>query len=134
MDLSPVIAHLKGRLTGVRQIGTIADLAAAADGLMGAPAVFVLPASERSCFDDQDGGYDLQLEFSVVCVVSNRRDAVGSAAQVDLAALRQRVRSALDSLILPGAQVPPTFVAGALQTFSDQLLWWADDFTVFVFD
>lgn len=134
MNLSLVVSHLKSSLTGVRQVGGAADMEAAVAGKVNAPACFVMPHSERVTDEDMEGDGLLRVVFTVVLVVSNKRDATGGAAQIDLDGLRSAVRAALSSLSLPETQVPPRFVSGSLVQFSDGQLWWADEFTVDCFD
>lgn len=133
MDINPVITHLKAGLAGVRQIGAAADLAAASDNRLVTPALFVLPQGEQAVEDDIEGAFVLRVTFLVVCVVANRRDAVGAAAQSDLDALRDQAHGALAGLLLPTAQVPPRFTRGSLLHFSDGALWWGDEFEVDLF-
>lgn len=134
MNLSLVVSHLKSSLTGVRQVGGSADMEAAMANKVNAPACFVMPHSDGVIEEDMDGEGQLRVVFTVVLVVSNKRDATGGAAQVDLDGLRTALRAALSSLSLPDTQVPPRFVSGSLVQFSDGQLWWADEFTVDCFD
>lgn len=134
MNLSLVVSHLKASLTGVRQIGGAADLEAAVTGQVSVPACFVMPHSEQVTDEDMDGDGLLRVVFTVVLIVSNRRDATGGAAQVDLDTLRSGVRTALSSLLLPNAQVSPRFMQGSLVQFSDGQLMWADEFVVILVD
>jgi len=134
MNLSPVVAHLKSTLAGVRQVGGAADLEAAASNTVSVPACFVMPHSEQVVDEDMDGDGLLRVVFTVVSVVANRRDGSGGAAQLDLEGVRSSIRSALAGLLLENAQVAPRFAAGSLVKFSDGQLWWADEFVVFLLD
>ncbi len=133
MDINPVVDHLRAGVAGIRQFGAVADLAAADEARLVAPALFVMPVAEQVADDDFDGDTVLRATFMVVTVVANRRDAAGGAALSDLEAVRLATRGALDSLVLPFAQVPPRFVRGSLLRFSDAALWWGDDFEVDIF-
>ena len=132
LDLQPVIARLQGAAAGFKAIGASADLDAAIDGVLAAPAAFVLPLAEAATAMDTTGrtGQRITQLLGVVLCVANRRDAKGAAALNDLHALRLLVRAALVGWI-PNADTaePVHFLAGRLMKMDgDGRLWWIDEF------
>ncbi|MDD2809298.1 hypothetical protein [Rhodoferax sp.] len=132
MQLRPIQSRLKTALPGLRQVGGSADMVSAMAGAVAVPAAFVLPMGEV--------GKDLGLlgqthqsvaqGFGVLHVVSNRRDAQGSAALDDLEALRTALKLALIGWVPDAATGEPvTFVSGKLVQFdAEGRLWWLDEF------
>lgn len=134
MDLSLITTRLRAQLTGLRSVGSAADLDAAVAGVVVMPAAFVLPLAEQG----QDMGMSASTgirvlqTFGVVHGISNRRDATGSAALDDLATLRQALRVALVGWV-PDANTGQavSFAAGRLlQMDGDGRLWWIDEFNL----
>ncbi len=131
MNLQPVVDHLKAH-AAFRQTGGAADLAAVEDSAVLDPACFVVPLDERRDeeSEDEDGGFGRQVRFGVLYVVANRRDPRGGAAQDELHAARTAGESALATLMLSGAQVPPAWLRGSLVKFVQGQVWWMDEFEV----
>ena len=132
MDLSPILARLKTQLTGLKSVGASADLDAAIDGVVAMPAAFALPLGESASDMGLVGstGQRIVQAFGVVHCVSNRRDAQGGAALVDLALLRTNLRTALVGWVPDGATGEAvTFTGGRLLRLDgDGRLWWIDEF------
>lgn len=142
MDLSPVIERLRGELpaTLVRTVGGSADLDAAISGVVAMPAIFVVPLADRVLPAPVLGVVEEQTSeaFAVLQVVSNKRDATGGQALVDLSVLRIAVRDALagwmptPKAMEPGAaqaMEPVQRTGGRLLRFDvDGRLWWSDEF------
>jgi hypothetical protein len=133
MDLSLITARLKSQLTGLRSIGSSADLVAAQAGTVALPGAFLLPLGD-------DGGPDAGLigvthqvitqTFGVVLGLINKRDAQGAAALDDLVTLRNALKTALIGWV-PDATVgePVLFAGGRLQSLDKEgRLWWMDEF------
>lgn len=134
MDLSPVIERLRGELpaTLVRTVGGSADLDAAISGVVAMPAIFVVPLADRVLPAPVLGVVEEQTSeaFAVLQVVSNKRDATGGQALVDLSVLRIAVRDALAGWMpTPQAMEPVQRTGGRLLRFDvDGRLWWSDEF------
>lgn len=115
-------------------IGTVADLDAALAGLpRAAPAAYVLLLAESAEDPDLASLHHqrLRLEFAVVIVCQNLRDATGAAASADLQARRLQVRAALMGWVPDAANGETVaYTAGRLLAFRDQLVWWTDEFRV----
>jgi hypothetical protein len=132
MDLSPIVAHLKVQLTGLRAVGASAELELAQAGGVAMPAAFVLPLAEAA----SDMGLltstaqKVQVSFGVVHCLANRRDPQGGAALGDLHAMRMALRTALVGWVPDvsnGEAV--SFTSGRLlQMDGDGRLWWMDEF------
>lgn len=133
MDVSPFITRLAAQLTGFTAIAGAADLDAAIEALPNAPAAYVLPLAETAEESALLGVTDQRItqDVGVVLVVSNLRDAAGSAAAAELAARRLAVRGALVGWVPdPVNGEPVQFVGGALLQFAQSRLWWRDVFRV----
>ena len=134
MDLAPILERLKAELTGFRSIAGAADLAAVE--APPTPAVYVLPLRESADDSDEVDAFDQPVARSVLVVIalSNRRDAAGAAAMVDLAGARRQIRTALVGWSPDEEEdMPLHFAGGNLIRFEDALLWWGDEFTYTTF-
>ncbi len=130
MDLSSVVARLQERLSDLRlrEIAQAPGLDDAMRSNKAAPAVYVLPLSERGIALDHTGPVD-QIEhrlFAVLMVL-----AIGSSkGLVDLATLRLRTKKALVGWVAeqdPGE--PITFQGGELVHLpGNGTQWWSDEF------
>jgi hypothetical protein len=131
MDVSFVITRLAAQLTGLKKIGGSADLDAAAKAAPPTPSMFVMPLAESGKPGGTTAVYrqPMLLEFSVISVVANQRDATGNAALADLVALRTQLKAALIGWV-PNTEdgEPVEFIGGRLLQFDDGRLWWADQF------
>lgn len=132
MDLSPIVAHLRTQLPGLRSVGASADLEAAIDGALAMPAAFVLPLAESGRNTGLLGvtAQRIAQAFGVLQVVSNRRDGQGGAALDDLNTHRLALRASLVGWV-PDATTgePVLFTAGRLLRLDgDGRLWWIDEF------
>ncbi|MBV5296293.1 MAG: hypothetical protein JZU58_28470 [Curvibacter lanceolatus] len=133
MDLQFVIDRLKGQLSGIRQLGGAADLDTAFNGSVSVPAVFVMPQAEKAAVTAMATGLVRQTfaqNWGVIVVVSNRRDAAGSAALADLASLRQAVRLALVGWVPDAVTGEPVYATGGqlVRLDGEGRLWWGDSF------
>lgn len=137
MDLSLITAHLKASLSGLRSVGVSADLDAALDGVVAMPAAFVLPLADAASDLGMSGstGQRVVQAFSVVLCLSNRRDAMGSAAMADLHTHRMALRTALVGWVPDAANGEPvTYTSGRLLKMDgDGRLWWSDEFQLTTF-
>ncbi len=133
MDVTPIVLRLQERLAALplREIGQAPGLDAAMRGNRAAPAVYVIPLSERGQELPHTGEVD-QLEtrvFGVLQVLEARYpDAAGSV--LDLADLRQAIKAALVGWV-PEAETgePVLFLGGELvQLEGDGALWWSDEY------
>lgn len=131
MNTTHIVGRLQARLTGLREIESAAGLDAAMRGNRVAPAVYVIPLSERGTLIE-DTGPLTQLEtgvFGVIQVV-NTRDPLGAPGVLDLAAMRAQVKAALIGWV-PDTETgePVVFLGGELVQFAGNgLLWWSDEF------
>jgi hypothetical protein len=133
VDVTPIVLRLREQLAGYMTIAASADVDVAIDSAPATPAAYVVPLAETATENDLVGVHHQRVlqEFCVVLVLSNLRDATGTAAAADLAAKRLELRAALLGW-LPDASYSETvsFVGGALLQFRDQRLWWRDVFRV----
>lgn len=134
MDLSPFLSRLRDRLVDMplREIDAAAGLEAALAGNRAAPAVYVVPLSERGTALPHTGDVD-QLETRLVGVlqVVETLQPSGASGVVDLAALRDRVKRALIGWVPePETGEPVLFMGGELVQFGgDGRMWWSDEFS-----
>ena len=133
MDVQPILDRLRQRLAALplREIGQSAGLEAAMRGNLAAPAVYVVPLSERGLELQHTGATD-QLEtrvFGVLQALENQHPGAAPGV-ISLAALRQAIKSALVGWV-PDLDTgePVVFVGGELvQLEGDGVLWWSDEF------
>lgn len=133
MDVSPIIARLGAQAPGFVVIAGAADLDAAIELAPATPAAYVLPLAESAADSDLATIVHQRtaLEFAVVLVVSNLRDAQGAAAAAELATRRAAVRAALLGWAPDAANGEPvSFTSGRLLQFRDARLWWTDEYRV----
>ena len=132
MDLSPILARLKTQLVGLKSVGASADLDAAIEGTVAVPSAFVLPLGESATPSELTMVTRQRMthSFGVVHVVTNRRDAQGAQALVDLATLREQLKAALIGWVMVAASGEPVqFTGGRLLSLDGNgRLWWVDEF------
>lgn len=133
MDVTPIITRLRTPLAaaGFVLVAGAGDLDAAIEGAPGTPSAYVLPLAETPEAPDLVGVQHqrLAVEFAVVVVVSNVRDATGAAAAAELATRRIAVRQALAGWIPDAATGEAVvFIGGRLLKFHEARLWWTDEF------
>lgn len=123
--LNEQVPDFQGRVAGA------AELAAALNGLVKCPVAFVLLADETSSRNELVTALSQRVEvrFGVVLVIRNVADARGKAAAVDLDVIRLQVMVALLNWQPSADHEPVQHVAGKLDNYDDQTLWWADTFT-----
>jgi hypothetical protein len=133
MDLSPIITRLKASNIGLKKVGDSADLDAALRATATpSPSAFLILNGETN--SDEDADFDsiaLEVTFSVVLALSNKRDAKGSAATLDLSVIRPKVIKALVGWI-PDADsgYPIEYSSGRILRFEDGVIWWGDEYKV----
>lgn len=130
MDLDPILQRLRGQLADMqlREIEDAPALDAAMRSNRAAPAIYVIPLSERGQGLDHTGEAD-QLEhrlFGVLQVV----DVGSTVGVVDLKTLRRRVKQALIGFVPDESMGDPVLFAGGeiVQMDGDSRLWWSDEF------
>ncbi len=131
LDVPSWIGRLREKAESFRSIAGAAELAAAEDSTVVAPACFVYPLREAAEANPYGTGHSQRVTayMGVVIAVKNLRDPRGAAAQQDLKRLRQEVFDALIAWA-PDADSSPVNCAGArLVRFNNAVLWWQDDFT-----
>ena len=132
MDIDRIVTRLKERLTGLKSIGASADLEATVDGVVALPAAFVLPLSEDASTTAVLGMTESRIAevFGVVHVLSNRRDAQGSAALSDLFGLRLALREALVGWVPdPATGESVHYTSGRPMSLDPKgRMWWIDQF------
>jgi hypothetical protein len=137
MDLSLITARVKEQLTALRSVGQSAELEAAADAVVALPAAFVLPMSDVASDLGMTGTTYQRVvqQFSVILVISNRRDAQGGAALNDLHTQRLALRAALVGWVPDTANGEPVIYTGGklVKMDGDGRLWWADEFELTTF-
>jgi hypothetical protein len=133
MDLSPILARLKTKLTGFKAVGASADIDAIANGVVPVPACYLIPRSESAEDSELIGGFEQTqaVGFSIILVAANLVDPTGAAALAGLEALRNKIKGALLAWAPePEVGEPIRFAGGELIKFEDRRLWWADEFRV----
>ena len=130
MDLTPVVERLRGQCPTLRLVGSSAELDTALDVALALPAAFCVPLSESARSNPMTLLHEVTQRFGVLLVVSNRRDASGAAALVDLNALRLAVRTALIGWVPnPTEGEPVMYSGGALMRLdADSRLWWTEEY------
>lgn len=130
MDLQPILQRLRDELADLRlrEIEDAPALDAAMRSNRAAPAVYLVPLSERGTGLDHTGDVD-QIEhrlFGVLQVV----DVGSTVGVVDLKTLRRRVKQALIGFVADDSMGDPVlFVGGELVQFEGNgHLWWSDEF------
>ncbi len=133
MDLSLVVTRLQARTTGMREIGQAADLDAAMNQLIAAPAIYVMPLAERGIELGTTGVTD-QLVRQLIGVLHVVDTAAATQAGVlqDLRWARQQTRAALVGWVPDESTGEPVlFDGGELVQFAgDGRLWWSDEFVL----
>ena len=133
MDLSPILARLKIKLTGFKKVGSSADLDAIGNGVVPVPSCYLIPRSESAEDSELIGGFEQTqvVGFSVILVAANLTDPTGAAALAGLEALRNKIKGALLAWAPePEIGEPIRFSSGELIKFENSRLWWADEFRV----
>ena len=122
------------RLEGVPALNLVAgsvdyeSAAATAPRVM--PAAFVLPLREvpkENALGDAVAQM-VTASYTVALAVSNKADAGGRAAMVDLTAVRREVRKQLLGWVPEDGATPYEYAGGALLGFKNGVLWWQDVF------
>lgn len=136
MDLAFVIARLKSNTSGMKSIGGAADFETALDSVVTVPSLFVMPLLERANQMPRTSAvyqHMVQLNFAVIAVVANVKDARGETGLTTaLAPVREQVRNALAGWVPdPTSGEPVAYAGGRLMRFAgDQRIWWSDEFTL----
>ncbi len=133
MNLSPILERLKSQLVGFKEIGSAADLEAVSSTRVPVPSCYLLLLSDSADENITMGAFEqrVTVNFAVILVASNRRDAAGAAAMNELEPLRAQIKAALIGWAPePLTGEPVNFSAGRLLQFEDGLLWWAEEFRV----
>jgi hypothetical protein len=131
MDLSPILARLRGQLTDMAVIGGAADLSAVEGGYVATPACYLVAMSESAEDNLLLGGFEqrLSISFSVFVVVSSLGDVAGETAMAALEPIRTQVKAALLGWVPePTIGEPIRFAGASLLKLDAGLLWWADEF------
>lgn len=133
MDLAFVIARLKSNTSGMKSIGGAADFETALDSMVAVPSLFVMPLLERANQMPRTSPvyqHVEQLNFAVIVVVSNVKDARGDAGLTALVPVREQVKNALAGWVPdPDSGEQVNYTGGRLLRFAgDQRIWWSDEF------
>ncbi|MBI2313582.1 MAG: hypothetical protein HYU77_13865 [Betaproteobacteria bacterium] len=123
--------------TTLKKVGGATDLPATEEAVARLakeklPAGYVLPLADRAgpnVTGTEVVEQMVETRFGVLLAVSNLRDPRGEQAQVDLRSVRQAV---MDKLLgwPPAADYDPCeYAQGRLLQFSDQVLWWQEEYT-----
>jgi len=128
-----IIARLKAQVSGLRKVGTAADLAGAqADTQNQFPCAFVLVLAEQGGAPRYMSGLTAQKRtprIAVVLAVKNVRDMIGNASGGDMELLRQQTDAALFGWMPDGDHAPLIFASGKLMGLLGGELWWQDEYT-----
>ena len=123
-----ITAQLK-TVSALNRIDGAAAFEAAAEAKPSAvPAAFVLPLQEQAGANELGCAVAqlVTVSFGIALAITNRADAKGCNALLDIGALRKSVRQALLGWVPEGAQFPMEFGGGALLGFKNGVLWWQD--------
>lgn len=138
LDWAGLRAYLATELAPVPVAGAAAFAALTEASLPRAPALWVVPLRETADANLLIGGLHqrITVTLGVVYVVRQVQDAVGGAANDDLADLRGAVLGALlgwTPALATGAPTadpePLVYAGGGLLQFANALLFWQDQFT-----
>lgn len=134
-SLDPWILRIEQQVPGLSEIGFSSDLAAAIEGGQVTPAVYVLPAQERSVNVGHASGQKLhQLIESTVSVVMAYRHAADPRGEKAQDGLQQDIRTPLWAALIGWAPYDVgqlvRFNRGARLALRDSVLYWQDLFTV----
>lgn len=127
-----VIERLKANIPALRNVSTAADLASAKIDAKQFPCAYVLLLAEQGGAARYMTGLVAQQRIQrigVVLAVRNVRDAVGSAASVDMDALRTQTDAALFGWKPDEAHEALIFSSGKLLALIDGEIWWQDEYT-----
>lgn len=131
MRMAPVVTQLQNNTTLLKDIGGAAEFAAI-ENLQRLPAAYVIPAQEtasRNTLSSNAVHQRITSGFSVVIVVSNKRDAVGGAANEDLDSIITEVRAALLGWQHADADIGTTYAGGGLLGMADGMVIWSEQFS-----
>lgn len=132
MQLLPVVERLQTQTTlfNGNISGAASYAAAAADGLKGDQAAWVIPVADAPGANALENGIEqrVAVRFGVVVALRNVSDARGDAAIDDLEALRIDVRTQLLGWIPPDAFEVITRGQGRMLALDNMELWWLDEF------
>lgn len=95
------------------------------------PAAYILPLADRAGANVTGTEIVEQMvecRYGVLLAISNLRDPRGEQAQADLRAVRQAIMDALLGWAPAADYDPCEYAQGRLMQFSDQVLWWQDDY------
>lgn len=131
LDVPTWIARLKGVTSGFRAILGAAELAAAQDNTVVTPSAYVYPLSEVPGPNTLQNVQNqvVTARMAVAIAVRNLADPVGYAAQKELKLLRQETFKALLGWAPDSESDTVKAGPGRLMKFSDQVLWWQDEYT-----
>lgn len=129
-DPELIIARVSGQVAAFKTVSGTADINAADAGLVPIPAAFVLLLSERASPNQIVTlvAQRVVIRFGVALAVQNLRDPRGQKAATDLRTLRLAVMTALYGWQPRPDYDPCEFGGGQLVEFSDQRLWWQDEY------
>ena len=136
MDVQPIVERLRQRLADLplREIDAAGGLDAAMRGNRAAPALYVMPLSERGTYLAHTGYVDQQETrvFGVVMALETLDFSRGSGTGISLDVLRQRVKKALIGWVMDDETGEPVlFQSGDLVDFpGNGSLWWADEYVM----
>lgn len=135
IDAVPLIARCKSELVGLKDIGGSVEMDVAIEGSPPTPSLFVIQLADGVVpGEDLLSGVneDITQAFGFAHVVSNRRDAKGAAAMVELTPLRRQLILALVGWVPDDETGEPMRYRGGrlLRLDGNGRLWWIDEFTV----
>ncbi len=130
MNLSSVVERIRDLCPLLRSVGGAAQYDVAVNGLLTAPAAFVVPLSETAGENYLASGATAQrieVRFGVILVLSSHGDVTQGADALDqLDTHRSALRAALHGW-LPSPDAEPCLVdQGAVLEFLPGELWWQD--------
>jgi hypothetical protein len=130
LDLSSVITRLKTICSAsFKQIGSAADLAAAADGLPTAPSCYVVPGGYTAQANEMLGitAQRVSEEFDVF-IVAKSYSGKGNDAVADIRTLILAVRTALHGWLPATDCVPLEMAGGQRESFEPGVMIWRDSY------
>lgn len=136
MDVQPIVDRLRERLADLplREIDAAAGLNAAMQDNRAAPALYVIPLSERGTYMPHTGSVEEQETrlFGVLMALETADFNRQSGAGISFSVLRDRLKRALVGWVIDTETGQPVlFASGDLVDFpGNGLLWWADEFVM----
>jgi hypothetical protein len=125
-DPSGIFAPLEAALAGQSRLLLAADLPAAREAMISAPATALMLLSDRQGPMDGMGQMEITETWWLLTVVRSLADRAGGAALGQLPAIRQAAYECLRNVLPEGHSGKMMWQSGAIQEFGGGFLWYLD--------